>query len=357
MSSEATSVANEAVTSVAQETVDALFNKIIGPFSATMVSSLFIEPAGSEERVNLLVEEFNMHPQLLPPFGKLITSLQKKEVVASVEEHIRFFQTSQTRNYLFVNLLNEILQIKELKLDPLSGRLPGKPSALLNFSHTARVEFGEESRYKDLMCAIGLLFDFVYYLQKTPILSLNGAKFDEYIKDCFRKGIKQGKFITRLSRHKPKLVNEKHAPVTALLRQLSHVIFCLLYPTIGPEFYKNLETIRYTEPLKHALEVKAFGIHSGMLSSYIAQSFSIFDPLGEVMSVWGMPHVAHYTKNRVIHDLAAIAELGVILNEKFKISEISDTLDVGQSVPELKFIDFILSSSVREDIASEGKSS
>jgi hypothetical protein len=342
-------------TSVAHETVNALFQKFIGPFSATMITPLLVEPSSIEERVSTLVHEFNVHPHLLAPFRKLIASLQNKEVVASIEEQIRFFQSTQARNYLFVNLFQEVLQIKELKLDLDTGRLPAKPNDLLKFSHTARVEFGEESRYKDLMYAAGLLFDFAYYLQKTQIVNTNGVKLDDFIQNCFKKGIEQGKLITRLSRHKPKLTNEKHAPVAALLRQLSHVIFCLLYPNIGPDFYKKLAAIRYTEPLKLSMEIKEFGVHSGMLASYIAESFDIFDPLGEVMSVWGMPHLAHYTKNKAIHDLAAIAELGVILRESFKIIEISETNKVGVNIPELTFLDYTLSARVREDLDESEK--
>ncbi len=67
------------------------------------------------------------------------------------------------------------------------------------------------------------------------------------------------------------------------------------------------------------------------------------------MSVWGSPHLAHYTKAKGIHDLVAIAELGVILKESFKLSEISESSKVGYSVPELKFLDFVLSTRVRED--------
>lgn len=347
MSSEATSIANE--------TVNALFNRIIGPFAATMIVPLLNEPASVEERVSVLVHEFNVHPHLLPPFRKLIAGMQKKEVVASIEEQIRFFQSTQTRNYLFANLFNEVLQIKELKLDTDTGRLPNKPSELLKFSHTARQEFGEESRYKDVMCAVGLLFDFVFYLQKTPLLNLNGVKFDEFIRLCFKTGVDQGKVVIRLCRHKPKLTNEKLAPVIPLLRQLSQVIFCLLYPNIGPEFYKKLGAIRYTEPLRLAMEAKEFGIHSGMLAAYIAQSFDIFDPLGEVMSVWGKPYVANYTKNKPNHDLAGIAELGVLIKENFKVIDLPATTNIGASIPELKFLDFMLSAAVREDLTGDGK--
>jgi len=341
----------------AHDTINDLFNKIIGPFAATLVNPLMIEPQSMEERVSTLVHEFNVHPQLIGPFRKLIASLQNKEVVAGLEEQIRFFQTTQTRNWLFVNLLNEVLQVKELKLDVETGRLPAKPNDLLKFSHTARVEFGEESRYKDLMCTTGLLFDFVFYLQKTSILNLNGAKMDEFITLSFKKGVAQGKMITRLSRHKPKLTNEKHAPVIALLRQLSHVILCLLYPNIGPDFYKKLAMVNYNEPLKLALEMKEFGVHSGMLASYIAQSFPIFDPLGEVMSVWGFPYVAHYIKDPAVHDLAALAELGVILLDNQKIDSFSENSKVGFAAPELKFLDYTLTSKIRADLADEGKPS
>ncbi len=341
-------------TTIALETVSALFKKMIGPFSATGIIPFLVEPDNIEERVHQLVQFLNANPSLINPFRKLVASMQNKESPAALEEQIRFFNTNQTRNYLFTIQLHEVLQAKEIKLDLESGRLPGKPTELLNFANTARSEFGEDSLYKNLMFAVGLYFDFLFYLQKTEMLNLNGVKFDELIQNNFKKGIDQAKVIARISRHKNKMPNDIHAPIAALLRQLSHTALCLLYPVKGVEFYKNLETIRYTEPLKLALEIKEFGIHSGMVASYLAQSIPLFDPLGEVMSVIGMPHVAHYTKNPVISELASMCELGILLKESFKLNEIPDSLQIGTSIPELKFLEFVLTQKVREDFKAGG---
>ena len=108
--------------------------------------------------------------------------------------------------------------------------------------------------------------------------------------------------------------------------------------------------------LKMALEIKEFGVHSGMVASYFAQSIPLFNPLGEVMSIIGMPYVAHYTKNPLISDLASICELGILLKESFKLNEISDSIQVGASIPELKFLEFVLTQRIREDFKKGGNS-
>jgi hypothetical protein len=340
--------------SVAHDVVFDLFSKIIGPFAATLVSPLLNEPDNIEERVGVLVLQLQAHPHLIMPFRKYVASLQNKEPMAALEEQIRFYTTWQSRNYLFTILLNDVLQLKELQLDLETGRLPGKASDLLKYSFTARMEFGEESRYKDLMCTAGLLFDFVFYLQKSTLLNLNGAKFDEIIETSFKTGVEQGKLIIRLSRYKKKLTYEKYAPVAALLRQLSHVILHLLFPTVAPDFYKNLSAIRYTEPLKLALEKKEFGIDSATVASLIAQSFTIFNPLGDAMSVFGYPHLAHYVGEEAIQDLAGIAELGILLKETFKPGDITSSGTVGESIPELKFLDYVLGDMARAELSGEG---
>ncbi len=335
---------------VAHDVVYDLFEKIIGPFAATLVSPLLIEPDNIEERVGVLVLQFNAHSHLIMPFRKYVGSLQNKEPMAAIEEQIRFFTTWQTRNYLFTILLNDVLQLKELQVDLDSGRLPGKTSELLKYSTTARTEFGEESRYKDPMCAVGLLFDFVFYLQKTPALNLNGAKFDEVIETMFKTGVEQGKLITRLSRHKKKLTFEKYAPVVPLLRQLGQVVLHLMFPTVAPDFYKNLPNMRYTEPMKLALEKKEFGIHSAEIASLIAQSFPIFGPLGDALAVYGHPYLAFNSGDEPIQDLAGIAELGTLLKESFKPGDITSSDKVGASVPELKYLDYTLNESARSDL-------
>ena len=340
---------------VAHDVVYDLFEKIIGPFAATLVSPLLNEPDNIEERVGVLVLQFQAHSHLIMPFRKYVGSLQNKEPMAVLEEQIRFYTTWQTRNYLFTILLNDVLQLKELQVDLESGRLPGKTSELLKYSTTARAEFGEESRYKDPMCAVGLLFDFLFYLQKTPALNLNGAKFDEVIETLFKTGVEQGKLVTRLGRHKKKLTFEKYSPVVPMLRQLAHVILHLMFPTVAPDFYKKLSEMKYTEPLKLAMEKKEFGIHSAMIASLVAQSFPIFGPLGDAMAVYGHPYLAFHSGEEAIQDLAGIGELGVILRECWKSGDFSSSEKVGANVPELKHLDFVMSENAKEEIAGGDK--
>jgi hypothetical protein len=88
--------------------------------------------------------------------------------------------------------MNSVLKLKELQMDDATGKLPGKAAELLKYSGEARTQFGEDSRYKDLMFAVGLIFDFIFYLQKTPFLNLGGAKFDETINQAFARAVEQG---------------------------------------------------------------------------------------------------------------------------------------------------------------------
>jgi hypothetical protein len=338
-----------------QDSVLDLFTKIIGPFSAALLTPLLDEPDNIEERVGTLVLQFNSHPQIILPFRKLIASIQNKEPMAVLEEQIRFFTTTQTRNYMLVCLMNEVLQLRDLQVDLDSGRLPGRAHDLLKYANLARLKFGEESRYKNLMFAAGLLFDWCFYLQKSSWMGLHGVKFDEMIDEAFNRGVEQGKLVIRLSRHKGKLTFEKHAPVIPLLRQLSQVVLSMLNPSKGQGFYKNLNSMKYTEPLKLSLEQNQFGIHSGTVASMIAQSFSIFDPIGEAFQYLGMAHLAHYHQDEPILDLIGIAELGILLKENFKPTDFSKSQTVGNGAPELKFLNFTLNDAARADLNESKK--
>jgi len=323
-----------------------LFQKIIGPFAATSVSNLLEEPGNIEERVQLLLDTFNRHPNLIPPFQKLIKSINAQETETPLEEQIRFYQTKHTRNWLIVNLFNQVLNVKELKLDESSGRLPGKPQDLLKYSHQAQVAFGEESRYKDLAFAAGLMFDFIFYLQRTPLLDLGQTKFDEPINQAFTKSIEQGKTIIKLSRHKSKLTLEKLTPVTAFLRQLSQISLMVLRPAQAPEFYKKLATLKHTEMIRVAFEMKTFGVHTGIIGAYLGQSLSLFDPVGEAMSVWAAPYLTWISGHKDVHDLSGIGELGVELTERLKLSDFGASGRAGVGLPELEYLDFALNAGV-----------
>lgn len=322
---------------------------------ATGVIPFLIEPESVEERVYALILEFNATPHLINPFRKMIASLQNKEIMGSIEEQIRFFQTTQCRNYLFVNQFNEVLNCKELKLDLETGRLPGAPAELLKYASTAREEFGSESRYKNIMFSIGLFFDFLSYMTKTEMLNLGGGKFDELIDACFKKGVAQGKIVAKVTRHIPKIPNDVLIPAVPLLRQLGQVALSLLNPGKAPDLYKKFEELRYTEPLKIALEKKEFGIHSNWAGALIAQSIPILDPLGEMMSVIGVNHLAHYTKNKNIHDSSSAAALVINLTEGYKIGEIPDGANIGAYIPELKFFETPLAPKIKEEF-KEAKS-
>ena len=329
---------------------DALFSRIIGPLVATQVSPLLNEPSNIEERVNLMVQTFQKNPQLILPFRQLIKSLHTQEVEISLEEQIRFFTTSKTRSWLLINLLNQVLNIKELRLDETTGRLPNRLSELLKFAHQAESSFGEESRYKDLVFSAGLMFDFFFYLQRTNFLDLNQAKFDETISKSFKVAVEQGLLITRLSRYKTELSLEKFTPLTAFMRQLSMISFIFLQPNLAPDFFKSLDLTKTSEPLKLSLELQKFGLSSATVSSYLAQSFPFFECLGEIMSVWAFPYLSWIDTKKDIHDAAGMGELGILLHERLSKDDFTGSGNAGIVVPELRYLDFAVNAGVKSEI-------
>ena len=317
---------------------------------AAKVETLMKEPEEISERIHTLVKIFEQNPNFIAPFRNLIKAMHTQETEIALEEQIRFFTTKHTRNWLLVNCLNHSLNLKELAFDEATGKLPSKPSDILKYAHLAREAFGEESRYRDYAFSIGLWFDYIFQLQRTPILGFNTGKFDDLIEENFLKGIEQGKVITKLSRHKGKLSLEELCPITALIRQLSQIILVVLNPENGPAFYEKTLPQKNTEPLLLALEEKAFGIHSARVGCYLTQSFPVFHHLGEIMSVWGSPYLSWVSHKRDIHDAAGMGELGVLLLESVSPLRFGGAGIVGDTIPELKFLEFELSGAIKNEI-------
>ena len=327
-----------------------LFKQIIGPFAATHVSTLLHEPDNMEERVQLLENTFNEFPQLIAPFKSLIKSLHAQEAEVTLQEQIRFYTTKHTRHWLIVNLMNQVLNLKELKLDEATGRLPGKPEDLIKYAAKSQEAFGEDGRYKDLVFAGGLMFDFLFYLQKTNLVNLGQNKFDEPINQTFLKALEQGQLIVKLSRYKSKLTLEKLSPLTAYLRQLSQACLYLLRPNAAPDFYKTLSSSKHTESYRVALEMKTFGVHTGMISAYLAQSVPSFEQLGQAMSVWGFPYMSWVSGQKEVHDLSGMGLLGVSINERVKGPAFIGDGQVKHAIPELKFLDLIMTKEARNEV-------
>jgi hypothetical protein len=279
----------------------------------------------------------------------LIKALNPQDIEVPLEEHIRFYTTRATQLWMIVNLMNQLLKIKELQMDEATGKLPGKANELLKFSNEARTLFGEESRYKDLVFAGGLIFDFLIYLSKTPMLNLGGAKFDEPISQAFTRAVEQGLMTLKVSRYKKKLSLERLTPAAAFVRQLSQIIICLLRPSEGPEFYKKLSTLKYTEPVRLALETQKFGVHHGVISTFVAQMIPEFTPLDEAMSVWGAPYLSWMSGLRDVHDLSGMAMLGAALKERVAGSDFKGAGRVGDTLPELTFLDLSLTPEIKNE--------
>lgn len=329
--------------------IEELFQKIIGPFAATDVAPLLFEPDNVEDRVSHLIANFNKHPQFIPPFQALIKSLNPQDREVPLEEHIRFYTTNATRHWLLLGLLNQVLKIKELELDFTTGKFPGKPNEILKYANEARNQFGEESRYKDHVFAAGFLFDYLLFLHRSPVLNLGGTKLDEPINQAFTRATEQGLLSLKLSKFKKKLSLDKQVPVTCYLRQLAQVSLILLKPGEALEFYKKLASLKHTEPVRLSMEKQTFGIHCGLLASFLAQMLPAFSPLDRAMSIWGAPFLGWMSGNRDVHDLCAMGMLATALKEHVKGSDFKGDGSIGPVLPELTFLDLLLTAEVKNE--------
>jgi hypothetical protein len=333
-----------------QTLIDDLFKQVIGPFAATRITALLFEPDNVEDRVTHLMKIFALHPHLIPPFQALIKSLNPQDLEVPLEEQIRFHTTRATQAWLLVNLMNQVLKVKELQMDFTTGKLPGKANELLKYSNEARNAFGEESRYKDLVFAAGILFDFAFYLHKSPLMNLGGAKFDEPINQAYQRAVEQGQLVIKLARYKKKLTLERLTPITAFVRQYAQLCICLLRPSEGPEFYKKLSSLKLTEQVRLSLESQKFGVHVGILSTLISQMIPEFAPLDSAMSLWGAPYLAWHGDHRDLHDLCGMSMLAAALKERLTGADFKGIGRVGDTLPELRFLELSLTPEVKNEI-------
>ena len=124
-----------------------------------------------------------------------------------------------------------------------------------------------------------------------------------------------------------------------------------LKPGAAADFYKKLSTLKHNESMKLALEYETFGVNTAMIAAYLGQAFQILEPLGECMSVWGAPYLTFYSQKRDIHDLAALGQLGVCINE-YGLKGAAFPAEGRPSfpLPELKNLDFLMTAEVKSEI-------
>ena len=165
----------------------------------------------------------------------------------------------------------------------------------------------------------------------------------------FTRATEQGLLSLKLSKFKKKLSLDKQVPVTCYLRQLAQVSLILLKPGEGLEFYKKLSSLKHTEPVRLAMEKQTFGTHCGLIASFLAQMVPGFTPLDRAMSIWGNPFLGWMSGNRDVHDLCAMGMLATALKEQVKGSDFKGDGSVGQVLPELSFLDPLLTAEVKNE--------
>jgi len=337
---------NESTPTVAMPPVFHKFlERFLLPMMRMQVNPLFQEPELMEERVVSLIKVFEAHIDWMPGFSALIKSLHAQETARALDEQIRFFTLKHTRNWLVCALMNEVLQLKDLKLDLNTGRFPQRPHDLIPLSYQAMNALGEESRYKNHLFAAGWIFDYILFMSKSPTLNPDGTKIDEVVKQAFGKGLEQARKAVQLSKHKEKLSLEVVTPIIPMLRQAA-IVTTMFLDKEALDFQKKAESGKIPETIRCALERKKFGIHTGMIMAFYAQAFDVFGNLGEICSMWPYAYVNWMSGRRDIHDAMGMADLAVALNERLAPKDFQEGKPVGIRLPELIHLDYIAKSAV-----------
>lgn len=324
------------------------FHKILGPLIATEVGPLLHEPEHFDERVNLLSKTFDRHMEWIMPFRTLVKSLNPELKDAPLEDAIRFFTTKHTRLWLLVNLFNRALNIKELKLDEESGRLPAKGNDILKFAVQAMTHLGEESRYKDTMFAAGLIFDFLFYLQKTP--GHENSKIDETLNQAFKVALDSAKKATLLAKYKGVLSLEKFTPALLVLKNAVPAALVLLDPTKS-DLLKTLDGLKFSDPTRTVIERRALGMTLGQIAALFAAAFPVvFGDSDEALSLWGQPYLGWRSGKRDLHDLVGMAILSAALTERISPNGIPNGIKASVLFPELTYLDFTFTAEVKNAI-------
>ncbi|NDG85917.1 MAG: hypothetical protein EBX52_12890, partial [Proteobacteria bacterium] len=133
-------------------------------------------------------------------------------------------------------------------------------------------------------------------------------------------------------------------------RQFAQLCICLLRPSEGPEFYKKLGTMKLTEQVRLSLEKDKFGVNVGTVSTFVAQMIPEFSPLDEAMSIWGAPYLASHGEFRDIHDLCGMGMLAAALKERVTGADFKGIGRVGETLPELRFLELSLTPEVKNEI-------
>lgn len=315
------------------------------PLKRSKVEPLLKESDLLEERVGILQNTFSGRGDWINAFTALIKSMHAFENTPALEEQIRFFTAKHTRNWLIVNLLNDVLRLKETQVDLTTGRLPSRAHDIIQNAYLSMNALGEESRYKNYLFATGLIFDFVLLASKSPQLNPSGTKFDEFVKTSYAKGIEQSKKAVVLSKHKERLSLERFVPILPLLRQASMCVFAFIEPK-WLDLNKKCEAAKTPETLRCALERDHFGIHTGTIMTMIAQSFTVFETMAESASNWPFVYISWQDGRKDHHDAAAMAALTVALGERLAPASFPDGQRASAGLPELEFLDYVTQAAV-----------
>lgn len=312
---------------------------VIAPFVLCDLGELVSEPEIFEARAEVLRKEFDKHPDWQEPFRKLVKSSRQSQDDYSLQEALRIFGNRSARLWLLASKMGKSLKLKEITPDLETGRLPLDVNQSLKYAISAQAKFGEDSRYKDVTFAAGLILDFLTHLHHSSWVNMGGKKYDEFINTSFNHCVEAGALGIEICRFQKKATLEKWVPAYPLLWFAGRLCMMILFPGYM-DFVKKADKENIPPPVLAWREKEVFGVPAAAFSQLLAELHPVFDKLGDALVLHGHPYCAWVSKHKDIHDLAAISSLALWLKSPGGKS-VADGMTAGAIRPELSDLDYI----------------
>ena len=311
--------------------------KIIAPIGFCNLEPLLLEPEIFDARSAALKTEFESDPDWQEPFRKMVKSARQGAEDYSLTEAIRLFGNRQTRLWLMSARLGRGLKLKELTVDPETGRALMDGNTALKFAIAAQGKFGEDSRYKDVTFAAGFLFDYLFHLHHSSWLDMGGKKIDDFMNNTFNQCIDSGLASVAMCRHVKKVSLEKWVPAYVLVWHAGRVCMALIVPGYL-DFLKKMEKENVAPPIVAWKEKELFGVTSMFFGQLLGSIHPVFDRLGSAVLLQGHQYSSWVSGQKDTHDLSAIGSLGFWLKTGGK--GVADGSSAGTIRPEIASLEY-----------------
>lgn len=264
------------------------------------------EVPSPEEEFQNLMKEFERRGDWSEIVTKYVQGIRKSQDPIPFENVIRIYGLQNARAFLIAYKLSETMPLKLLEKGKEGHSLAQPISSLIRFAPQTLIRFGEDSRYKQVAYASGLLFDLLFLKLADGAEGQGGIKkLSETLGVFHERACKDALFAIELARFRKKLPLEKHIVTLALVEAASRVTFSLAYPEFLP-MWGAFEKAGMPESGRLLQERGKFGGEHWMMAPTLASLFRVLEEAIPAISSYALPGAQTDPKLVDSRDLASI---------------------------------------------------